>query len=188
MHPYLESTLTVLFWVVYPLYWIVWWIVYLLVQAGLYILNPLYNVLLFILRPFILVGSFVGQLAYLPIDIIARFETIYIYLGVASLVGVVAGLVLHFTFSALVSVLGLKQSSRAISTYRSREPRRQQAVKAPEVSLHKSPDLPREAIAKSDPARLFARPKLTLQGPSPEGKQRRTLLDETLDEDDDSEI
>lgn len=118
-------------------------------------------------------------------------QTIYIYLGVGSLVGLMTGLILYLNISFLSSVLGLNSSSPSSSPpARPRESSRRQngSKSTPKFSVHQSPDLPLQSPVKSDSARLYTLPKLTVQGPSPEGNRRRTLLDQTMDADYDSEI
>lgn len=74
MHPYLELAITVGASIVLPIYWLGYWIIYVLLRATLYVLHPLLSVTLFILQPIIFAGVFVARLAYLPVDIFARFE------------------------------------------------------------------------------------------------------------------
>ena len=66
--------MTILFFLIYPVYWIVFWAVLFLYQALGYVLRFLYSVLLFVLQPVISAAVFIGHLAYIPIDLIKRFE------------------------------------------------------------------------------------------------------------------
>ncbi|KAI9677556.1 MAG: hypothetical protein M1817_006510 [Caeruleum heppii] len=46
----------------------------------------------------------------LPLRVLARFETLYIYLGVAVLIGLLTGSVLHFSTSLLISISDLRST------------------------------------------------------------------------------
>ncbi|KAL2067853.1 hypothetical protein VTL71DRAFT_15951 [Oculimacula yallundae] len=59
------------------------------------------------LLPFINLASYVLSWFFLPLTFLAKFETLYIYLGVAAAIGLVTGSILHFSSSLLVSVLNL---------------------------------------------------------------------------------
>ncbi|CAG8962252.1 hypothetical protein HYFRA_00005305 [Hymenoscyphus fraxineus] len=70
-------------------------------------LNFLYQVLLIVLAPLIHLGGYVVSVCLLPLKVLAKFETVYIYLGIAALVGLVTGSILHLSSSALISLLNL---------------------------------------------------------------------------------
>ncbi|KAG8623621.1 hypothetical protein KVT40_008597 [Elsinoe batatas] len=200
MNQYLALTITILYWLLFPVYWIVYFIVQALLATVLFFVHPIYSVILFLLQPVIFVGVFISQVAYLPIDIFKRFETLYIYLGVGGLVGLTVGLFLHGLFNFLAGTLGLKPTKpiKGPTAKEHREARRNKREKSePTSTLQPFP--PAEPIVqqpdtrfepenpeKQDRLRLSALPRLTLQGPSPEGK--RSLYDQTMDEDADSDI
>ncbi|KAF4547173.1 Hypothetical protein D9617_54g000070 [Elsinoe fawcettii] len=200
MNPYLALVITILYWILYPIYWVIYYVLVALLNVVLFFVNPVYSVILFLLQPVIFVGVFISQLAYLPIDLITRLETIYIFLGVGGLVGVTAGLFLHGIFAFLSSTLGLRSTRpiRGPTARQHREARRRKSERS-EVSSRSRPPTPAEPIVqrpdtqgeperpvKQDRMRLSALPKLMLQGPSPEGK--RSLYDQTMEEDADSDL
>ncbi|KAI9752176.1 MAG: 37S ribosomal protein S9, mitochondrial [Chaenotheca gracillima] len=106
---------------------------------------------------------------YVPLGFVARFETLYIYLGVAALVGILTGSVLHFTSSVLISALGLrsrpKRSARRPAARRPGRPRplRPKAGAAPRWQNSDSRALESEKswAANVDRRKLGGTPKLT---------------------------
>jgi len=66
--------------------------------------------LLSILAPVLHLGHYVLSVLVLPLRLLGNFETIYIYLGVAAVIGLLAGFLLHITSSMFVSILNLKPS------------------------------------------------------------------------------
>ncbi|TKX26011.1 hypothetical protein C1H76_1858 [Elsinoe australis] len=193
MNPYVALTLTILYWILYPLYWIAYFLIQAVLAIILFFVHPVYSVILFLIQPAIFVGVFLSQLAVLPIDLIKRFETIYIYLGVGGLVGITAGLLIHTLFAFLVSSLGLRPS-RAGGGPTAKEHRQARRRKAEKLSLSAPAEptversdttVQQEKPIKQDRMKLSALPKLTLQGPSPEGK--RSLYEQTMAGDADSD-
>ncbi|KAH7321452.1 hypothetical protein BKA65DRAFT_80886 [Rhexocercosporidium sp. MPI-PUGE-AT-0058] len=71
-----------------PITTIFWWIVA--------CLAPFVNFTIYMLSAFLL-----------PLKFLAKFETMYIYLGVAAIIGLATGFILHFSSSLLVSVFNL---------------------------------------------------------------------------------
>ncbi|KAL3425612.1 hypothetical protein PVAG01_02402 [Phlyctema vagabunda] len=63
--------------------------------------------LLIPLAPLLHLGSYFLATAMLPLRIAAKFETLYIYLGVAAFVGLFTGSLLHLSSTMLVSVFNL---------------------------------------------------------------------------------
>ncbi|XMA12394.1 hypothetical protein WAI453_005185 [Rhynchosporium graminicola] len=59
------------------------------------------------LLPFINLASYILSWILLPMTFLAKFETLFIYLGAAAAIGLVTGSMLHFTSNLLVSVLNL---------------------------------------------------------------------------------
>ena len=95
--------------------------------------------------------------------------------------GVVAGVLLHLTFRILTHLLGLGKETVATSdTYK----RETAANESPKVREEFSPDLVSDSPYDSQQTRMFALPALRLESPSPQKRKgRRTLLEQTLDED-----
>lgn len=60
----------------------------------------------------------------IPLKFLAKFETIYIYLGVAALIGLITGSILHLSSAILVSMLSLdsqQKEKRSSSSLQSAE-------------------------------------------------------------------
>ncbi|KAF4303121.1 hypothetical protein GTA08_BOTSDO09251 [Botryosphaeria dothidea] len=81
--------------------------VYTLFRALALVLSPLYYGLQFVLLPFIYLARFGSRVIVFPFVLLARLETLYVYLGVAGIIGVCAGGILYFIFSALKSTFNL---------------------------------------------------------------------------------
>ncbi|PNS15480.1 Serine/threonine-protein kinase ppk18 [Sphaceloma murrayae] len=197
MNPYVALAITVLYWILFPLYWIAYYLLQAIIAVLLLFVNPVSSVVLFVAQPLIFLAVFVSQLAYLPIDLIRRLETIYIYLAVGGLVGVIAGLFIHGASSFLSNALGLRPR-RLVRGPNAREHRQARRRKAEALDRSSPPTPPATTVEKPDTTikvekaveqdrmRLSALPKLTLQGPSPKGK--RSLYDQTMEEDADSDL
>ncbi|EKG16160.1 hypothetical protein MPH_06597 [Macrophomina phaseolina MS6] len=71
------------------------------------VLSPVYYGLQFVLLPFIYLAHIVWRILVLPFVLLAKLETLYVYLGVAGIIGVFAGGVLYFSFSLLKSTFNL---------------------------------------------------------------------------------
>lgn len=63
--------------------------------------------LLAALSPILHLGNYIISGLLLPLRLIAKFETLYIYLGVAAVIGLITGSLLHLSSVVLVSVLNL---------------------------------------------------------------------------------
>lgn len=75
-----------------------------------YLLLPAATLLrwLFIaLAPLFHLGTFIASGFLMPLSLLAKFETLYIYLGVAAVVGLVTGSILHISSTILVSLFNL---------------------------------------------------------------------------------
>jgi len=74
---------------------------FLLFRAG-------YSVLLVALAPLVYLLTYTFYALVLPVRILGRFETLYIYFGVAALIGILTGSILHFSSRFIGSVLNLQ--------------------------------------------------------------------------------
>ncbi|PBP20538.1 hypothetical protein BUE80_DR008647 [Diplocarpon rosae] len=52
-------------------------------------------------------GNYVFSASLLPLKLLAKFETLYIFLGTAAIIGLITGSVLHLSSSVLVSLFNL---------------------------------------------------------------------------------
>ncbi|KAF4615578.1 hypothetical protein G7Y89_g15296 [Cudoniella acicularis] len=70
-------------------------------------LSLLLRVLLIVLAPLIYLGSYVVAGTLVPFKILAKFETLYIYIGAAAIVGLITGSIIHLSSSVLISIFNL---------------------------------------------------------------------------------
>ncbi|KAG9232452.1 hypothetical protein BJ875DRAFT_78325 [Amylocarpus encephaloides] len=142
--------------------------------------------LLILLSPVKCLGSYVVAGALLPLGIFAKFETLYIYLGVAAIVGLATGSILHFSSTALVSFLHMipspqQRGQTAVSVRPNRE--EQQSDDAPNTS---------ESSNNTDALATQALPAIRIQASWLElnrsrRRQKQGLLSQTILEEDESE-
>ncbi|KAF2086963.1 hypothetical protein K490DRAFT_43462 [Saccharata proteae CBS 121410] len=133
MNDYLAILLTILYYVLFlPIYKIAQWIIV--------VVSPIWFGLHFLLLPFIHLGHFLWQAALLPLNVLAKFETLYVFLGVAGIIGVATGGILYFGIWFLNTALNLQApeeepARRTPATYRAERKRKKRAmqgfVKAP---------------------------------------------------------
>ncbi|KAK4982359.1 hypothetical protein LTR66_009316 [Elasticomyces elasticus] len=131
MNIYLAWGLAILYWISYPIYKIL----YFVALAIYYILRPVYYSVIFLAQPLLYLASFIGDCIAWPFRFLHRLEVrrnlytsirsrdtalkadfdiqdIYIYLGVGGLVGIAAGLMLHYFYGFLYTSLGLKSEPK----------------------------------------------------------------------------
>ncbi|KAG9623853.1 hypothetical protein KCU64_g20082, partial [Aureobasidium melanogenum] len=103
------------------------------------------SLLLFLLQPLVLFAQLLAYCALVPLRFLQKFETIYIYLGVACITGISTGLLLHFVYSFLHSNLHLA-SEPAVRGPTSKQyrasPRRKEAMLSPTLSMSSVLDTP----------------------------------------------
>lgn len=182
---------TIGWWICYPIAVVLWY----LAVVALFVLNLLYRPVAFLLQPIVYLGRFTLACLVFPFTLAARLEastsqltealntyllsaqTIYIYLGVAAIVGILGGLMMRGTYSTLKSVLQLdahpEPKLRSAKQYR--EEKRKQKVKVEVPPLlspgHLSPGpLSPSYLSMSDSAR--------------KGKHRGLLAQTILEEED----
>jgi hypothetical protein len=163
----------------------------------------LFSGLLILLAPAIYLGSYAVAAALLPLKFFAKFEvsscffkpshhanpkqTLYIYLGVAAIVGLVTGLILHFFSTMLVSLFSLAPVAPGSYTSRTaasvRAERQQRKLEAAwETSVpKKEPESWRDELS--------ARRRQTEWLDADRGRKREEqgLLGQTILEEEDSE-
>ncbi|MCJ1382900.1 hypothetical protein MMC17_006013 [Xylographa soralifera] len=110
----LSTTVTVLYYIGFP----VIIIVRLLVAA-----------LIFVAAPVLHVAHYLIHGVLWPIRQLGRLETLYIYFGVAVLVGILTGAILHYSIKFLVRNLGIdriaEERGRTLSSYRAEKTEKQ---------------------------------------------------------------
>lgn len=70
MNIYLSWLVTILYYIAWPIYWLLYAIVIVL----LFILRPIFFLILYLLQPIAYLGAFIGYLAQLPYYFLKRFE------------------------------------------------------------------------------------------------------------------
>ncbi|KAG9900398.1 hypothetical protein KCV02_g16150, partial [Aureobasidium melanogenum] len=141
MNPYVSWSLAALYYLTYPVYFLLCFIALTLKT----LLSPITSLLLFLLQPLVLFAQLLAYCALVPLRFLQKFETIYIYLGVASITGISCGLLLHFVYSFLHSNLHLA-SEPAVrgptsKQYRASR-RRKEAMLSPTLSMSSVLDTP----------------------------------------------
>ncbi|TKA79999.1 hypothetical protein B0A55_02088 [Friedmanniomyces simplex] len=135
MNIYLAITITVLWYICYPIAYVA----YYAALAILFALRFLYRPLAFLLQPLIYLGRFLLACLIAPFELLGRFETVYIYLGIAALVGIVLGLVQRYLSGLLFKLLRLDTKSgappvRTAKEYREAKRREQAKAEAPLIT------------------------------------------------------
>ncbi|KAK4543153.1 hypothetical protein LTR36_005931 [Oleoguttula mirabilis] len=100
---YLANALTILWYICWP----VGMLLYYLAVAVLFVLKLLYRPAGFLLQPFVYLGRFIVACLIAPFQLLVRFETLYIYLGVAAIAGLTVGLAVSYAYGSLSSLLRL---------------------------------------------------------------------------------
>lgn len=185
--------------VAYPLLVIIYWILVLLC---------------WIASPFIYLGHFIAQTGFLPIRFLAKlevrllldgncqilmyiFQTLYIFFGVAIIVGLITGLILHFLSKTSTHMLGLdipplerekKARGHTAASYRaSRDQRKKldrELTTAAKARLHVLDPLVREALQHS-PGGRASMPQSPNTPRRRDGLLSTTILEEVEDSDGD---
>ncbi|KAI9661760.1 MAG: hypothetical protein M1821_008999 [Bathelium mastoideum] len=141
MNQYLRLALAALYYISLPVWITIIWLYK--------VIKPLYHVLVFFALPFIYLGRFMLFLISWPFFVLAKFETLYIYIGVASLVGIATGTVIYGILQILSSALHLESEEstpempkRTVASYRAaRRKRKEQnsiGTASPPVYITKS--------------------------------------------------
>ncbi|KAI9700441.1 MAG: hypothetical protein M1836_002456 [Candelina mexicana] len=73
-----------------------------------YPVTILFAWLIIILAPIVHLGHYVLYGLVMPLRILGKFETLYIFFGVAAVIGILTGSVLHLSSSFLVTALNLE--------------------------------------------------------------------------------
>ncbi|KAE9374503.1 hypothetical protein N431DRAFT_334970 [Stipitochalara longipes BDJ] len=71
------------------------------------VLITIYDWIIIALAPALHLGHYIFSGLLLPLTLLAKFETLYIFLGVAAVIGFLTGFILHMFSSILVSIFNL---------------------------------------------------------------------------------
>ncbi|KAK5133165.1 hypothetical protein LTR08_008101 [Meristemomyces frigidus] len=132
---YLANTLSILWYICWP----VGVFLYYLAIAVLTIVKLLYQPVGFLLQPLVYVGHFILACLIAPFRLLVKFETLYIYLGIAAIVGLVIGLLVSYVYSSLSGILRLDPKpeqplSRSAREYREAKQAKKARAEAPLAS------------------------------------------------------
>ncbi|KAK5722555.1 hypothetical protein LTR15_005786 [Elasticomyces elasticus] len=135
MNIYLATTITVLWYICYPIAFAVYYAAIALV----FIAKILYRPVGFLLQPLLYLGRFTLACLIAPFELLGRFETVYIYLGIAALVGITIGLAQLYLYNLLIRLLRLDtkpvpQRTRTAREYREAKRKEQEKADAPLIS------------------------------------------------------
>ncbi|KAF2012574.1 hypothetical protein BU24DRAFT_254689 [Aaosphaeria arxii CBS 175.79] len=143
-----------------------------------FILSPFWRIAQFFLLPFtVLVQGLLGILL-LPfrLNLLERFETIYIYLGIASLIGFAAGAALYVTFHVLSTTLRIDTATE-LEDRKHANARTIEAYRAERKSKRR----------RSGKDVLSISPTIT-SGEAVMARRQRGLLSQTIIEEEDSDF
>ncbi|KAH8725981.1 hypothetical protein GQ44DRAFT_739171 [Phaeosphaeriaceae sp. PMI808] len=93
--------------------YIIWWPISHLFHAILVLLSPLWTLITFLLLPFIHLAHTLVTIITFPFSAqwLDRIETLYIYLGIAGLIGCITGSLIFILFKFLSSTLNIESGS-----------------------------------------------------------------------------
>ncbi|KAF2868531.1 hypothetical protein BDV95DRAFT_500804 [Massariosphaeria phaeospora] len=158
--------------IVIVLYIIVWWPLSWLVAGLSAIVSPVWEITQFVLLPLTVLVQAVLSVVLFPfrLHLRERVETIYIYLGIAGLIGCLTGALLYLAFRFLSSTLQINGTSK-----------------------HNKPEEGRTAAEfrvargekKAETTDVSSTPTLLKRGTVP---RRRGLLSQTIIEEEDSDF
>ncbi len=191
MNIYLAVTITVLWYIGYPIAFVL----YYAAHAIVFVLRTLYRPVAFLLQPLVYLGHFILACLIAPFALLAKFEvsrrnscrartnhtkkgpqTLYIYLGIAALVGVAIGLAQRYLYGRISRLLRLDSKPKASAPTRTakeyREAKRKEQAKA-EAPLISAGSLPPSYLSTSESTR--------------KGRSSRGLLGQTIMEEMESE-
>jgi len=173
------------------------------------LLQTIYWPVAFLLQPIFFLGRFLVACLLFPVQIIIKFETLYIYFGVAAIVGLSAGLMGRTVFGLLRSVLQLDvespkpaTSGRTLKDWREAKQHRheQQLLEQQQQAAAAQSDLIPATLAAGPravppPSSLLAIPgyvnaasKNSQTPPATLQQPQRNLLAQTIMEEEDSDF
>ncbi|MCJ1448002.1 MAG: hypothetical protein MMC23_008515 [Stictis urceolatum] len=88
-----------------------WALLYYISWPFVWIVQLVWTILSTVVAPLVILVRYVLHGLVWPFQFLARFETLYIYFGVALLVGVLVGACIHYLASLVISVLGIDKAS-----------------------------------------------------------------------------
>nr|OQO16601.1 hypothetical protein B0A51_15436 [Rachicladosporium sp. CCFEE 5018] len=103
MNIYLDWTVTVLWWICYPVAVIVYYLAIILFALASFLWRPL----AFLLQPVVYLARAIVAVLAIPIQLLVKLEPLYNYLGIAALIGIIGGLGLAYVYKTTHRLLRL---------------------------------------------------------------------------------
>ncbi|KAF2766715.1 hypothetical protein EJ03DRAFT_174048 [Teratosphaeria nubilosa] len=189
-----EQWQVALAWSVTVLWYICWpigIILYYLVFVAIFLAKLLYRPVGFLLQPIVYLGRFTAACIAAPFQLLARLETLYIYLGIAALVGLGIGFGVSYVYGSLARLLRFdrepekpsRKPTRTAKHYRETKRKVKVAAETPRIS---SPPLSSPEIVTAG----TISPPLYVSASDGIRKARRTrgLLNQIIREEADSDF
>ncbi|XP_014554066.1 hypothetical protein COCVIDRAFT_39963 [Bipolaris victoriae FI3] len=151
-----------------------WWPIAKLITLAVILLRPFYLLVTFALLPFIHLAHAIFQLVSLPFTVkwLEQIETLYVFLGIAALIGCITGTTLFIMFKFLSSTLRIDAPivpDKPIETRTAAQYRAERRAKK-EEAVHRLPAITPVVLKK------------------PAGPRRRGLLSQAIIEEEDSDF
>ncbi|PLN83494.1 hypothetical protein BDW42DRAFT_164537 [Aspergillus taichungensis] len=161
---------------------------------SLYIITAAYSLLQLLVKalakvlvtllvtPLLYLGNSILYLVLLPLRILAKFESIIIYLGVAIVMGMGSGFIVYYSSSTVVNLLGQAMGALWTPSAPPTGPSGSKALPGRQAGLVKAPlFLPRDRWRRRDG-------KKALRGTRQAGLQASTILEEDSSQYSDEEL
>ncbi|USW51602.1 hypothetical protein Slin15195_G049210 [Septoria linicola] len=184
-----STALTLVYLVAYWLVYSIGFILNNIVLAVLWVLHLIYRPIAFTLQPVVYLVHFLLTCLALPFRALAQLETIYIYLGIAALLGVSGGLIISLVSSKITSTLFKPTPTRAkvrsVKDYRRQKKQLKVKEELPTLLLP-----PTRQVNGTSPQRHLSPGSLS-PGPmslSDASRRKAGLMGTTIMEEEDSEF
>ncbi|KAF6223482.1 hypothetical protein HO133_000325 [Letharia lupina] len=109
-----------------------WTVIYFIAYPIFYILKFILFLSAIITAPLLHLGHYCLYACWYVLRVLGKFETLYIFFGIATLVGLVTGTSLHYVSGFITSILNLdslpeQQRGRTLASYRAEKQERRDA-------------------------------------------------------------
>ncbi|KAK4569815.1 hypothetical protein LTR86_002784 [Recurvomyces mirabilis] len=165
----------------WPIGLVIYYVLLYLATAILFLAKILYTPVGWLLQPFIYLGQFLLIVLWTPFRLLAKLETLYIYLGVAAVVGLAIGAVMRYLYGSLSGVLrldtpGQQPPARSAKEYRQAKRReKQEAAASFYPPLHASP----QSTSPTQPSQAYySTSDVALKSPHGKGLLNQTIMEE----------
>ncbi|KAK3673649.1 hypothetical protein LTR78_006554 [Recurvomyces mirabilis] len=167
--------------VIWPIGLVVYYVLLYLAIAILFLAKILYTPVGWLLQPIIYMGQFLLIVLWTPFRLLAKLETLYIYLGVAAVVGLAIGAVMRYLYGSLSGVLHLDTPpARSAKEYRQAKRREKEKTAASFYPpLHASP----QSTSPTQPSQAY----YSTSDAALKSRHGKGLLNQTIMEEMDSD-